>query len=74
MPKKNTNWIKGIVDWFDDAKGQGFVRDHKGQWFHVHYSAIETNKKWKSLKPAEKVEFLLINPDHNPKVKRLRRA
>ena len=42
-------WQLGTVRWFDDLKGEGVIRDENGNSFFVHYSAIETDKKRKTL-------------------------
>lgn len=74
MAKIHKRWIKGMVDWFDDEKGQGFVRDEKGDWYYFHYSAIDSKKKWKSLKARQKVEFQVIHEQFEPQIKRIRSA
>lgn len=56
-------WKDGIVHWFDDLSGKGVIKDMEGQSFYVHYSAIETAKKWKTLKDKQKVKFKLVK-DH----------
>ncbi len=46
----------GIVKWFNDTKGFGFIgRDGKPDVF-VHYSAIQ-GRGFKTLKEGQKVEF-----------------
>ena len=74
MRRNNSSWIKGMVDWFDDEKGQGFVRDEKGDWYYFHYSAIESARKWKSMKAHQKVEFQVIHEQLEPQIKRIRSA
>lgn len=47
----------GIVKWFNNAKGFGFVSpDEGGDDVFAHFSAIEMNG-YKSLKQGQKVEF-----------------
>ena len=48
--------MKGVVKWFDDSKGFGYITDERGRDFWVHYSDIEM-KGFKTLKPAQKVKF-----------------
>ena len=50
---------RGIVKWFNEKKGFGFIIDPavRGDVF-VHFSAIVTNG-WKTLKEGEEVEYEL---------------
>lgn len=47
---------KGIVKWFNDAKGFGFLQDEKGKDYFVHFSSINVHG-FKSLKEGQKVYF-----------------
>ena len=47
----------GIVKWFNDAKGFGFITpDDGGKELFAHHSSIQMNG-YKSLKEAQKVSF-----------------
>lgn len=47
----------GVVKWFNNAKGFGFVSpDGGGEDVFAHFSAIEMDG-YKSLKQGQKVEF-----------------
>ena len=49
--------ITGIVKWFNNAKGYGFVKpDGSEDDVFVHFSAI-TMEGYKTLKEGQKVEF-----------------
>jgi cold shock CspA family protein len=57
-------WKAGVVRWFNEASGLGIIEDDDGQAYEVHYSAIQSEKKWKTLKESKKVEFIpLDDPD-----------
>jgi cold shock CspA family protein len=57
---KPTGWMNGIVHWFDELSGEGVIKDTEGQSYFVHYSAIESDKKWKNLKDKQKVQFKIV--------------
>ena len=62
----SARWIKGKVRWFDSSSGRGVIDSHDGKSFNVHYSAIQSKKKWKSLKENRSVEFqVLPDPDYS---------
>jgi CspA family cold shock protein len=46
----------GIVKWFNDAKGYGFIQREIGGDVFVHYSAI-SGEGFRSLFEGQRVEF-----------------
>ncbi len=52
----------GIVKWFDDDKGYGFIEQEVGEDVFVHYSEIE-GEGYKSLHEDDAVEFELEETD-----------
>ncbi|MBX7144728.1 MAG: cold shock domain-containing protein [Oligoflexia bacterium] len=48
--------MKGLVKWFNDAKGFGFIEHPSGRDVFVHYSVIET-EGFRTLKDGEEVEY-----------------
>ena len=49
--------ITGIVKWFNNAKGYGFVKpDGREEDIFVHFSAIDMDG-YKTLREGQKVEF-----------------
>jgi CspA family cold shock protein len=46
----------GIVKWFNDSKGYGFIEQENGPDVFVHHSGIEGNG-FKSLNEGDKVTF-----------------
>ena len=54
---------QGIVKWFNDQKGYGFITPENGNDVFVHHSAIQ-GEGFKSLAEGQKVEF---NIEQGPK-------
>ncbi len=50
---------RGVVKWFDAAKGYGFIQREEGKDIFVHYSAIQSDG-YKSLNEGETVEFDIV--------------
>ena len=57
------NRQSGIVKWFDNRKGYGFIqRDDNGEDVFVHFREIQGDG-FKTLQEGQKVEFGLIERD-----------
>jgi len=50
--------LKGVVKWFNDAKGFGFIEHTTGRDVFVHYSVIEA-EGFKTLKDGEEVSYAI---------------
>ena len=53
---------RGVVKWFNDAKGFGFIEHTSGRDVFVHYSVIQTDG-FKTLKDGEEVHYELSEGD-----------
>jgi len=53
-------WKTGTVHWFDESSGEGMIKCEEGVNYYVHYSAIESKQKWKSLQDKKKVKFQTV--------------
>lgn len=47
---------KGIVKWFSNQKGYGFITTEEGKDVFVHHSSIQ-GEGYKTLKEGQAVEF-----------------
>ncbi len=51
---------RGKVKWFDGKKGYGFIEREEGGDVFVHYTAIKTDKDYKTLEQGTTVEFDVV--------------
>ena len=54
--------MQGIVKWFNDAKGFGFIEYEKDKDIFVHYSSI-ISKGYKTLKEGDIVNYEIVETD-----------
>ena len=47
---------RGVVKWFNDKKGYGFISRESGKDIFVHHSSI-ASEGFRSLKEGDRVEF-----------------
>lgn len=48
--------VNGVVKWFNDSKGFGFIQQENGEDVFVHFSAIQSDG-FKTLAEGERVKF-----------------
>ena len=53
---------KGIIKWFNNEKGYGFINGDADEDIFVHYTAIK-QEGYKTLSEGEEVEFDLIKTE-----------
>ena len=55
----------GVVKWFNNEKGYGFIAVDGGQDVFVHYSAIQADG-YRSLEENQRVEFTVVEGPKGP--------
>ncbi len=62
----------GVVKWFNNAKGYGFLGREDGPDVFVHYTSIQIDG-YKSLKEGETISFDIINGEKGPQADQVQR-
>lgn len=52
----------GVVKWFNEAKGYGFIQQDNGPDVFVHFSAVK-GEGYKTLTEGDRVEFEIVQGD-----------
>ena len=64
---------QGIVKWFSDAKGFGFLSRPNGEDVFVHFSAIQSSG-FRSLQEGQSVVFNVVSGPKGPQAEDVRIA
>jgi CspA family cold shock protein len=65
LRKEDVNMVNGIVKWFNDSKGFGFIEQENGPDVFVHHSGINATG-FKSLNEGDRVSFELQQGPKGP--------
>ena len=60
----------GVVKWFNDSKGYGFIVNTNGEDVFVHYSAIQ-GEGFKTLEEGQEVEFEVTQGPKGPQAEKV---
>lgn len=58
---------RGVVKWFDDVKGFGYIQSETGEDVFVHFTDIIQDKGFRTLSPGMNVEFEIFWGEKGPK-------
>lgn len=58
---------RGVVKWFDDIKGYGYIQSETGEEVFVHFTDIIQEKGFRTLAPGNLVEFEMFAGEKGPK-------
>ncbi len=58
--------VTGVVKWFNEAKGYGFITRDEGGDVFVHYSAIQGQSGFRTLHEGDRVEFVVEQGQKGP--------
>ena len=61
---------EGIVKWFNDTKGYGFIQQEGGDDVFVHHSVIQA-EGFRSLSEGERVRFEIVVGQKGPAAERV---
>lgn len=57
MSESQLEGVEGEVKWFDPRKGYGFIVGPEGQDIFVHFSVIEQDDGFRTLRDGEQVTY-----------------
>ncbi len=61
----------GVVKWFNNSKGFGFIEREDGDDVFVHYSDID-GTGFRTLNQGQRVEFLVTKGEKGPKAQEVK--
>lgn len=62
--------MKGIVKWFNEEKGFGFITAESGKDVFAHYSQIQ-KQGFKKLDEGQNVEFDIVEKEKGPQAENI---
>ena len=65
-----SNTTTGVVKWFNESKGFGFIEQKSGPDVFAHFSAIQ-GSGFKTLKEGQKVEFTVTQGEKGPQAENI---
>ena len=63
---------EGVVKWFNDKKGYGFIAREEGKDLFVHHSSIEMTG-FRTLSEGDRVSFDINDTERGPEAKNVKK-
>ena len=67
MMESTNNIFRGVVKWFDDIKGYGYIQCETGEEVFVHFTEIVQEKGFRTLSTGGAVEFEMFSGEMGPR-------
>jgi len=64
--KESVVMPKGVIKWFNEKKGYGFISNEEGGDVFVHYTGID-GEGFRTLNEGDRVEFEIETSDKGPR-------
>lgn len=64
---------EGVVKWFNDKKGYGFIAREEGKDLFVHHTSIEMTG-FRTLAEGDRVSFDINETERGPEAKNVRKV
>ena len=64
---------EGVVKWFNDRKGYGFIEREDGKDLFVHHTSIDM-PGFRTLAEGDKVSFEVNESDRGPEAKNVKKV
>jgi len=61
-----SNTVTGVVKWFNDEKGFGFIKHEGGKDVFVHYNSIKGVNGRRTLREGQRVSFEITEGKKGP--------
>ena len=65
--------VKGVVKWFNDKKGFGFIKPENGEDVFVHHTAIQ-GSGFKTLAEGQAVEFDIVQGEKGKQAQNVQKS
>jgi CspA family cold shock protein len=65
--------MRGVVKWFNNSKGYGFIGRDNGPDIFVHYSGV-VGDGYRTLQEGDEIEFEIVEGPKGPQAANVRQA